>query len=455
MIRRAMNEPSGAPIARSGSRASPEAFPFDAEGLRAIYVEDLRRSERVMVLVRWLGAIFAFAQVLAYNTQPYPPGVKETGLGLAAGLAVANLVVWVLSRRTRTLAQVRMLSVAALTIDVLVASGFVFLYAFDQVTALWAVLFVLPLEGAIRFQLPGALSTWGAVTVLYTLREIWGSSSYGYPLEWNSITFRMGLALLIAMVAGLMARNLVRQRTRVAGALSQLHRVDALRSHLISTLAHDVRNPLFTIRGTFKMLLAHPERLTEETSRELLRAAEHQAGRLERLAIDLLDLARLETGRLELRLQRIIVSEAVEHALSYAARDRNFEVRIGPEVQVLADPGRFEQIVVNLAANALEHGEPPFIIEGRRENGTVTMEFRDAGPGIGPGEMESLFEPFRSEPAGESVGFGLAIVKALAEAHGGAVSYIALEPQGSCFRVTLPAAHSEAAIERQEPAPTG
>jgi signal transduction histidine kinase len=454
MIRRAMDQPSGAPVARSGRRVPEEALPSGAMELQTMHLEDLRRSERVMILVRWVAAIFAFVQVLVYTARPYPPGIKETGLGLAASLAVVNLVVWVLARGTRTLGQVRGLSLAALALDVLVASGFVFLYAFDQVSALWAILYVLPLAGAIRFQLPGALGTWGAVTFLYTLREVWGSSRYGYPLEWNSITFRMGLAFLIALVAGLMASNLVRQRSRLTDALAQLRRVDVLRSNLISTLAHDVRNPLFTIRGTFKMLLAHPERLKEDTARELLRAAEHQSGRLERLAIDLLDLARLETGRLELQLQRIIVSEAVERALSYAARDRSFEVRIGPEVQVMADPGRFEQIVVNLAANAIQHGEPPFIIEGRRESGFVSMEFRDAGPGIPADDLETLFEPFRTEPGGESVGFGLAIVKALAEAHGGAVSYVPIEPQGSCFRVTLPAANSGAESGRAEPAPT-
>jgi signal transduction histidine kinase len=231
----------------------------------------------------------------------------------------------------------------------------------------------------------------------------------------------------------------MQQRSGLQNALSQLRRVDELRSNLISTLAHDVRNPLFTIRGTLRMLLAHPERLSEDTAKELLRAAEHQAARMERLAIDLLDLARLETGRMELHLQRILVREAVERALSYADRDRRFEVHIAPEVEVMADPGRFEQIIVNLAANAIQHGEPPFVIEGRQEDGFVTMDFRDAGPGIPSDERESLFEPFRTEQGGESVGFGLAIVKALAEAHGGGVSYFEVEPRGACFRVTLPA----------------
>jgi signal transduction histidine kinase len=410
--------------------------------LEAMRIEDLRRSEQVMVLVRGVAAVFAFAQVLVYSAMPYPPGVEEAGLGLAAFLALANVVVWALSRRVRTLPQMRALSLAALALDILVASGFVYLYAFDQISALWAVLYVLPLEGAIRFQLPGALWTWGAVAALYTVREVWGSARYDYLLEWNSITFRMGLALLIALVGGLMARNLIQQRARLQDALAQLRRIDLLRSNLVSTLAHDVRNPLFTIRGTFRMLLAHPERLAEDTARELLKAAEHQASRLERLAIDLLDLARLETGRLELHLQRVLVREAVEHALTYADRDHRFEVRIAPEMEVMADPGRFEQIVVNLVANAIQHGEPPFVVEGVQENGFLTMEFRDAGPGVPDQDRESLFEPFRTEQGGESVGFGLAIVKALAEAHGGGVSYAPMEPRGACFRLTLPTATS-------------
>jgi signal transduction histidine kinase len=438
-----MDQRSGVPVAHSSGLPTEGPPPHPAApgvaDLEAMRLEDLRRSERVMVLVRGLAAIFAFAQVLVYSAMPYPPRVEETGLALAGFLAVVNLVIWFLVRRMRTLRRMRLLSLAVLALDILVASGFVFLYAFDQVSALWAILYVLPLEGAIRFQLPGALGTWGAVTALYALREVWGSDRYGYVLEWNSISFRMGLALLIALVAGLMARNLMQQRSRLQDALAQLRRVDELRSNLISTLAHDVRNPLFTIRGTLRMLLAHPERLTEETAKELLRAAEHQAARMERLAIDLLDLARLETGRLELHLQRILVREAVERALSYADRDRRFDVRIDPEVEVMADPGRFEQIVVNLAANAIQHGEPPFVIEGRRENGFVTVDFRDGGPGIPGHERESLFEPFRTEQSGESVGFGLAIVKALAEAHGGEVSYLPMGPRGACFRLTLPA----------------
>ena len=408
--------------------------------LEAMRIEDLRRSEQVMVLVRGVAAVFAFGQVLVYSARPYPPGVEEIALGLAGFLAAVNLVIWLLARRIRTLPQMRALSLGALSLDILVASGFVFLYAFDPISALWAILYVLPLEGAIRFHLPGALGTWGAVAALYTVREVWGSARYDYLLEWNSITFRMGLALLIALVAGLMARNLVRQRAQLQEALAQVRRVDVMRSNLVSTLAHDVRNPLFTIRGTFRMLLAHPERLSEDTARELLRAAEHQAARLERLAIDLLDLARLETGRLELQLQRIMVREAVERALSYAVRDQRFEVRISPEMEVMADPGRFEQIVVNLAANAIQHGQPPFVVEGRQENGLLTMEFRDGGPGVPEQERETLFEPFRSEQGVESVGFGLAIVRALAEAHGGGVSYLPVEPRGACFRVTLPAA---------------
>jgi signal transduction histidine kinase len=94
---------------------------------------------------------------------------------------------------------------------------------------------------------------------------------------------------------------------------------------------------------------------------------------------------------------------------------------------------------VNLATNALRHGEPPFIVEADRENdGRVELRFLDHGAGISDADRASLFEPFRVEGEG-SVGLGLAIVRALVEAHGGEVSYRPNSPRGAVFSVSLPA----------------
>jgi signal transduction histidine kinase len=408
--------------------------------LEAMRIEDLRRSEQVMVLVRGVAAVFAFGQVLVYSARPYPPGVEEIALGLAGFLAAVNLVIWLLARRIRTLPQMRALSLGALSLDILVASGFVFLYAFDPISALWAILYVLPLEGAIRFHLPGALGTWGAVAALYTVREVWGSARYDYLLEWNSITFRMGIGLLIALVAGLMARNLTQQRALVEDTLGRLRRVDRLRSTLVSTLAHDVRSPLTAIRGTLTTILRHGDRLEPTMSQELLAGADRQAARLDRLASDLLDLARLERGRLKLALEDVPVRDSITQSVSYLDRGDRFGLDIEPDLVVRADPGRLEQIVVNLASNALRHGAEPFGITARRVNDHVAISVLDQGQGIPPESRDELFEPFRAEEGRGSVGLGLAIVKALAEAHGGGIDYRENEPRGACFTVTLPRA---------------
>jgi signal transduction histidine kinase len=405
-----------------------------------VAVEDLKRPERTMIVVRWIAAAFAAAQVLAYRTLPYPPGVEAAGLVLAGTIAVANLGIWIAHTRTRTVRGAFTLSVIALAIDVLLSSAFVWLYAFDPISALWAILFILPLEGAIKFGLNGALAAWAASAVLYTAREIWAIERYGRALEPESITFRMGIGLLIALVAGLMARNLTRQRTQLAGTLVELSRTDVLRSRLVATLAHDVRNPLTTIRGTLKTLARHSDKLDEPTRAELIATADRQAERLERLSRDLLDLARMERGRLELRPRDVPLAEAVEGGLSFADEDRRFKATVPDDLVVRADPDRLEQVVVNLVANALRYGEAPYQIEAESRGDTVHMTFRDHGSGVGPEEQTDLFEPFRTEQDEGSVGLGLAIVRALVEAMGGSVSYEANRPRGACFRLVLPAA---------------
>jgi signal transduction histidine kinase len=410
-------------------------------------LEDLRRSERSMVLVRGAGALFALVQVLAYRELPYPPGVKGAVLALVGVLVAANIAIWLLSRRTTTISGARILALSALSLDVLLASAFVWLYAFDPISALWAILYILPLEGAIRFGLPGALATWGTVTVLYLGREIWRVQAFpssvegpgGFGFQPESISFRMGIGLMIALVAGLMARTLMRQRGRLTDALAKLSKINALRARMVATLAHDVRGPLTTIRGTFKTLSRYGDRLDDRTREEMLASADRQAGRMERLATDLLDLARLERGRLDLSIEDVPLEEVVRRSLSFVDEEGRFDVRVAPDVSVRADPHRLEQIIVNIATNALRYGEPPFVAATEdMANGNVSLTFRDHGPGVSPGEREELFEPFRGESDRGSVGLGLAIVRALMEAQGGSVTYEPNEPRGACFRVTLP-----------------
>lgn len=398
---------------------------------------DLLRAQRSMVVVRWIGVPWALLQVLFYE-KPYPSGFQALGFALVVVLALGNLLIALLGRRPDSVELARPLALGGLALDISVIGGFVWLYTFDPESALWAILFILPLEGAILFGLTGALGAWAATTVLYAAREVWGSSHYGYPLLWNSVTFRMGVALIIALVAGLMARDLTRQRSRLGELVLELRRVDRIRSGLISTLAHDVRNPLTSVRGVHQTLLTKGDRIPADTVTELHRLADRQAERIERLSVDLLDLARLEQGKLKLAVEDIHLQDAVESALSYVEDGERFEIKIDPGIVVRADPGRLQQILVNLATNAVDHGAPPFVVEAHRDGSEAAVIVADGGGGIPKENHDLLFEPFSAEGESASVGLGLAIVHALVGAHDGRVTY---EPNdtGARFKVVLPA----------------
>ena len=409
-----------------------------------VALEDLRRSERTMLIARAVGVPWAFLQILTHTQPPYPPGIREMAFGLAGLLLVGNLAIYLLSRRERGLEGSRWLAGASLSLDLVVVSGIVWLYAFDHASALWAVLFILPLEGAMRFQLRGALATWLGSTFIYIGRELYGSERYDYALEWNSITFRMGIGLIIALVAGLMARDLMRQREKVASALYDLQAVDGLRSALVSTLAHDVRNPLTAIQGAIKTLLSRRELITTDAAAGLLESADRQADRLTRMANDLLDLARLEQGRMTLDTKPVPLKHAVDGALGYLESAYRIETRIDPRLIVKADPDRLQQVIINLASNALRYGEAPFSVEARSRDDRVEVAFRDHGPGVPLEEVPKLFEPFGSQKTRGSVGFGLAVVKGLVDAQGGGISYEENEPRGACFKMWLPEADGTA-----------
>ena len=175
----------------------------------------LLHAERVMVAARWFGVAFALVQILTYYI-PYPAGMLELALFSTAVLALGNVAAWAALRRTHTLKGARHLSFLTLLLNGVVFSALVWVYTFDTETAIWALLYILPMEAAIRFQLKGALWTMTAITVMYTLRELFGASAYGNEFLVVSITFRMGIGFIIAGISGAIAQGLARDREQLA-----------------------------------------------------------------------------------------------------------------------------------------------------------------------------------------------------------------------------------------------
>lgn len=388
---------------------------------------------RTIVLVRWFGVVFALVQVLSYQTMPYPPGIREAALGIVAVLAVSNGVFEVAKRRATEHADVRRLALAILATDVLGLSGLTWVYAFDNLSALFAILFLVPIEGAVLFGFPGAMWTWGAVAALYVGREFFGTR-YGHPFELESVTFRLGLIGLVALIVGLLVRDLVNQRQATAVALDDAQRSEESRSRLISMLAHDVRAPLAAARQAFDTLAAAGDRIDHAKRLELLVAGRRQADRALLLARDLLDLARVEAGTLTVDLEAVDLQQLVRRVQEVIGNRAELRQDL-QGLQVHADPARMEQVLFNLVDNAVKYGAEPIEITARRTGDTVELSIRDHGPGI-PDGVE-LFTAFSHAGEG-SVGLGMWIVRHLVEANQGTVAHHPTD-SGACFVVRLPA----------------
>ncbi|MFJ5262875.1 ATP-binding protein [Streptomyces sp. NPDC088387] len=226
------------------------------------------------------------------------------------------------------------------------------------------------------------------------------------------------------------------------------------RSHaeLIATVAHELRSPLTSVKGFTATLLAKWERFTDDQKRLMLETVDADADRVTRLIAELLDISRIDSGRLEVRRQPVDMGAAVgRHIQAYVAAglsaDR-FLLRVEQPLPMLwADPDKVDQVLSNLIENAVRHGEGTVTIdvtpaesprEGEEAGTSVTVS--DEGTGIPEESMNRVFTRFWRGSKRGGTGLGLYIVKGIVEAHGGTIT-VGRGPQGGAeFRFTLPVA---------------
>ena len=256
---------------------------------------------------------------------------------------------------------------------------------------------------------------------------------------------RQVLETLVAQTALALERALLVERSARAQISAETERT---RSELLSSVTHDVRTPLASIRGAAEVLLDSATRLTEDARQELLHNIRDESERLGLLVSDLLDLTRLESRHgLELHREAYPVDELVDSALS-RLRDglagRELIRRLPEEVLMVdVDAILIEQLLVNLLQNALKFSPAgsPIEIGVRQAGGEVRFEVSDRGVGIPPGQEELIFERFyragdKTRAAGS--GLGLTICRAIARVHAGSVSARAREGGGALFTLHLP-----------------
>jgi signal transduction histidine kinase/small basic protein len=273
---------------------------------------------------------------------------------------------------------------------------------------------------------------------------------HGHDLHPVSIAVGASLlaVLVIARFAGLV-RAVDSARIAEREANQRLRELDRLKDEFVSTISHELRTPLTSITGYVELAR---EQADPETN-GYLAVAERNAARLLSLVNDLLFVARLQSGRLDLEEEQVDVAQLVAESVAAAkpeAVGANVELRLrltGGDTVVRGDRRRLAQVIDNLVSNAIKFsadaGSVDLTVD--RGNGKVTIEVEDRGIGISESERERLFERFfRSQGALDrqipGTGLGLYITKSIVEAHGGSVAARSVVGEGSSFVVELPAA---------------
>ena len=226
-------------------------------------------------------------------------------------------------------------------------------------------------------------------------------------------------------------------------------RADRDRADLVSAVAHEIRSPLTTVKGFTSTLLARWDRLSDEQKRTMLQAVNSDADRVTRLLSDLLDVSRIDAGRLRLRCQVVDVPAVILRVIagrvaSGDSTDRYALHVTGPLPETWLDPDRVAQVFANLVENAVRHGGGTVAVEvaaAKTPDGAdaVLVTVTDEGAGIDDAIRSRIFSRFwRRGHAGGS-GLGLYMVKGIVEAHHGRVEVDEAPGGGACFRVLLPA----------------
>lgn len=221
-------------------------------------------------------------------------------------------------------------------------------------------------------------------------------------------------------------------------------RLDAARSELVATVSHELRSPLTAVKGFTKTLLAKWDRFTDEQKQQMLATVNADADRVTRLLGELLDVSRIDAGRLQLRRRRVALrplAERVVERVGVGDGGPSVDVLLPPTLPDLyADEDKIEQVLTNFVENAIKYGSGRVRVSGQAGDDHVRLTVSDDGGAIDQGHLRHLFTKFYRGSAGRrtGTGLGLYISKGIAEAHGGRVWAESSPETGTDFHVVLP-----------------
>lgn len=241
--------------------------------------------------------------------------------------------------------------------------------------------------------------------------------------------------------------------TIVLQDVTRLMRFDELKNDLVATVAHEFRTPLTSLRMGIHLCAEEVVGSLTEKQADLMAAAREDCERLQGIVDDLLDLSRIQSGRIAFKLEKLDAGALVESAVG-ALRSTAEEGRVaigitGPDapLAIQADSERVHLVLTNLIANAVRHTPTGGRVDVRTHaaDGFARFEIQDTGEGIAPEHLDRIFEKFYRVPGARSgaVGFGLYTSREIVVAHGGAMGVESEPGRGSTFWFTLPAAERQ------------
>lgn len=229
----------------------------------------------------------------------------------------------------------------------------------------------------------------------------------------------------------------------LSDANAALRRANEVKDHVLAATAHELRTPLTSILGFTALLLKGGDALSAEEARECCETIDSQARRMISQVEDLLTLSRVEAGALDLHLEEVDIADTIERTVHLMGLSDLVDVECPGGLVVVADRMRVEQILTNYLGNAVRYGKPPITVGVTDQAGEVTLRLSDHGAGVRSEFVPYLFDRFTQaadrEHSSGGFGLGLAIVRSLAQAHGGDAWYEPNDPVGACFAVRLPA----------------